>query len=97
MTAGRPRKPEHIKRAQGTLQPCRVVDDHVTFAPLSKLPDIPVTVPEQGKDYFTHCCQVLMSLNLLSAPIIPDIERAACWYHIYCDARDHIKEDGYVI
>jgi hypothetical protein len=91
----RPRKANHIKEAQGTLQPCRIIKGHVDFDKLSRIPRIPATIPKHGQGYFIHCCEALKSVGLLSAAILPDIERAATWYHVYCIARNYIKRSGY--
>ena len=93
---GRPSKSNEIKKAQGTLRPCRVVDQPVTFKALSAVPAVPDSVPEFGREYFSHCCEALFTAGVLSAAIIPCIEIACAWYHIYVLAREAIKKGGYM-
>jgi len=90
-----PAKPKHVKEAQGTLRKCRETDNPVTFEPLSEVPSVPETIPEQGRDYFRYCCELLLSIGLLTAAFIPDITRAAIWYAIMVRAAAHISEDDY--
>ncbi len=95
MGAGRPRKPVHIKKAQGTLEKSREIDNPVTFDSLSDVPEIPVIVPNEGRDYFVFCCELLLSIRLLTAAFIPDITRAAIWYGYMVQAVNQMAEDKY--
>lgn len=95
MAAGRPRKPVHIKKAQGTLAKSREIDNPVTFEALNKIPDVPDLIPNEGKEYFTYCCELLFSIGMLSAAYIPDITRAAFYYAIFIRAGKIIRDSGY--
>ena len=75
-----PQKPKHIKQAQGTLRKCREVDHPATTEPLSEVPAVPAEVPDESHGYFTHCCEILLSLGVLTAAYVPDITRAAMTY-----------------
>ena len=94
MKAGRPRKPDHIKKAQGTLKPCRVNNSPATSELLSSVPDIPEDVPDNAHGYFTHCCEYLLHNNLLTSAIIVQIVRASDMYSNYKKMKDIVDEHG---
>ena len=89
----RPRKPDHIKEAQGTLQPCRVNDSPVSGILLSALPDIPDIVPEEGREYFLYFCQSGLG-RWLTADIIPAIARAGWLYANFIRATQSMEADN---
>lgn len=91
----RPRKPDHIKKAQGTLRECRVNQSPATAEILSAVPAVPDDVPDDGRGYFVQSCEILFSLGVLTAAYIPDISRVAMWYSIFIRAFRAIEADGY--
>ena len=88
-------KPKHIKEAQGTLRKCREVDSPATTEPI-EVPAVPDEVPEEGRGYFTHACEVLFSLGVLTAAYVPDISRAAMTYAFFIRAQRELEESGTV-
>ena len=83
MAAGRPKKPNHIKEAQGTLEKSRINDRPIDYGCLSAIPTPPEILDNDGKGFYTYVCGLLLSKKLLSAAYLLDIERAATWHSIY--------------
>lgn len=94
MGVGRPRKPNHVKAAQGTLQPCRVNNNPLTYEPLTVPPDPPKDLTKDGCNYYTYICRMLITKKLLTPAFLFDIERAAFWYGEFKKAQRDINENG---
>jgi len=90
----RPRKPDHVKAAQGTLKKYRVNDSPATSEKLSSVPDIPGEVPGNAHGYFTHCCEYLLYNDLLTSAIIIQIVRASQMYSEYAKCQEEVAEKG---
>ena len=90
----RPSKPDHVKKAQGTLQPCRVNNNPATAELLSAVPDVPEDVPEGGGGYFTHVCNMLLYFKKLTAALIPTITRISQIYDVYQEAQKDVAING---
>ena len=96
MSGGRPRKPKHIKEAQGTLAKSREVDHPAMGEALSVLPSVPVGMGEHEEKYFLHCAGDLLSKGLLTAGFLPSLEMAASWYALFIIARNEVRSNGAV-
>lgn len=92
---GRPRKPNHIKEAQGTLEKSRVNEHPLSFEPLSRVPEPPGDLNKDGRAFYVYICQILINAGLLTAGYLFDIERAAFWYSLFKDAQREIELEGY--
>ena len=92
----RPTKPDHVKEAQGTLQPCRVNDSPAVGDALSVLPAVPDGMTEYEEKYFIWCCEDLLDKGLLTRSFAVSIERAALWYHVFATSRKRMRGGGYV-
>jgi len=92
MAGGRPRKPRHIKEAQGTLEKSREIETPATGEPLSILPAIPDGMTADEEKYFIYCCEELLNLGLLTSQFIVSIEMAAVWYGQFCEARERVRK-----
>lgn len=94
MSAGRPRKPKHIKEAQGTLTKSRETGAEMIWDCLKEIPD-----PEDCKGaeavYYYRVTSALMESGALARPFLPGIERAAYWFGLFTEARDHIRKHGF--
>ena len=90
----RPRKPDHVKKAQGTLQPCRVNSSPATAESLSAIPAVPKDVPDDGAGYFTWACEILFSFGELRTSFIPSITRAAQMHSQYARHWDIVNREG---
>ena len=94
MGAGRPRKPNHVKAAQGTLQPCRINNNPLTYEPLSVAPKPPKDLSEDGRNYYTYVCTLMITKKLLTPAFLFDIERSSFWYQEFKKAQREINENG---
>ena len=94
--AGRPRKPVHIKEAQGTLEKSRELDHPLTYSPLSKIPTPSTDLNEDGQKYYEYICKLLLSKHLLTPAFLFDIERSAFWYQQFKYAQREIGKFGSV-
>ena len=89
----RPRTPDHIKKAQGTLQPCRVNDNPVAGILLSIIPEVPDIIPDEGHGYFVHVCQSGLGI-WLTADLVPTISRGAIFYAHFIRSLEAIEAVG---
>jgi P27 family predicted phage terminase small subunit len=91
----RPRKTNLEKQMKGTLQKCRVKSG-ISFEPLCAIPPVPVNLQEDAVGFFKHCCEVLMSNDLLTAADVFEIEQAAFVYGEMRKAQRKVNEEGAV-
>ena len=93
MGAGRPRKTNELKAAQGTLEKSRVNERPLNYAPLTAVPSIPEDLDDEGAKYYGYVCTLLLSKRLLTPAYLFDIERAAFWYSQFKIAQRDIKNN----
>ena len=91
--AGRPRKPNHVKEAQGTLQKCRVNDHPLTFEPLSAVPMPVRELDAEGLRFFRIVCELMISKRLLTPAFLLDITQAAKNYSYLIKIEKALDED----
>ena len=91
---GRPRKANHVKELQGTINKDRVIDNAVTFVPLTDIPKPTQELQKPGEDFYYFCCRALMSRRLLTAVDILEVQGAAMWYGIQYEAYEMVKLKG---
>ena len=96
MAGGRPRKPTHIKKAQGTLEKSREVSNPAIGELMSVLPAIPDGLSNDEEKYFIYCCEEMLKDGLLATKFVRTIERAAVWYGIWVITRRSIQEHGFI-
>lgn len=92
--AGRPTKPDHVKDAQGTLRPCRVNEHPLSYDALSRSPEPPKDLNEDGSRFYKYICDLMISKRLLTPAFLFDIERAAFWYEQFKVAQRDVNENG---
>ena len=92
--AGRPRKPDHVKKQQGTLQKCRINDRPLTYETISVPPEAPAELGEHGRNLFNYVCALLVSKRLLTAAYLVDIEMASQQYEIYKKCVRNMNDNG---
>ena len=65
MTAGRPRKPQHQKKLEGTSRPDR--DFNPLPAPITnEIPDPPNFLNKKATEYYFSICRTLIDMKILS-------------------------------
>lgn len=90
------KKPEKLKKLQGTSQPCRVVDQSIE----SVMPDVlvlpvPDTLNHDGQAIWVQITSRLASLGLLYDVSVPILESYCMSYQMMVDAHDFIRRNGY--
>lgn len=98
MTAGRPRKPKHIKKLQGTFRndqepPGKNINFSLVVGPVP-LPDN-VAEREHAARIFKQVIGDLQYAGLLQAADIPVIETYALEFAKYWELNEDIKNNGY--
>lgn len=94
MPAGRPRKPKHVKQAQGTLEKSREIEHYLTYTPLSSAPEPPRDLDENGRNYYRYICKLMISKRLLTPAFLFDVERASFWWQEFKKAQLDISQNG---
>ena len=93
-TGGRPRKTKEEKEASGTLQKCREVDHPLTFNALVRVPSPPEYLEGYAVEFFTYYAGVLLSVKMLTASDMLELEGASIAYGEMRNAYDEIKRSG---
>ncbi|MBA7535739.1 hypothetical protein ES705_27997 [subsurface metagenome] len=88
------RKPRHIKEAQGTLRKSRETGGGMIWDRLESIPD-PEYCEGMEATYYYQVTSALLEAGVLAKAFLPGIERAAFWYGLFTDARDHIRKHSY--
>jgi P27 family predicted phage terminase small subunit len=99
----RPTKPNHIKKAAGTLRKDRMIEKCIKHDLIRSIPEITslaITdgkiLNKDGKGYFNFICSKMIQEGILSDVYIVDIHNAAFWHQTITDAQRHLKKEGYV-
>ncbi len=88
---GNPKKPKHIKIAQGTLENSREIASPATGVSLSTLPAVPGGMGKDEEEFFIWACSQLLDLGLLTSQFIISIEIASMWWAEFCKAREKCR------
>ena len=88
-------KSAKTKQLQGTVQKCRVKTPP-SYEPLTSVPDPAFELNDDGMEYFTRFCQILLSNRTMTVAYVPIITRAARFYEIYKRADRKCQETGEV-
>lgn len=70
------------KEMKGTLRKCRIKNPPA-YEKLTNIPDPSFKLNNEGLDYFTKFCQMLIDNKLMTAAYIPIITRASKYYETY--------------
>lgn len=94
--AGRPRKPDAVKRVQGTLQKCRAQEPAPEVAALTPLDKVtpPAWLTPEAKNIFKVKAKQLISLRVLTAVDIDMLALYASSYAQAANAVSMITRDG---
>lgn len=93
----RPRKPDELKRATGTLQKCREIKNPLPVDKLTGIPLPPSHFTEaQAKEWAT-VTEFLHSLNLLVKVDLSLLEIYCTEMATYKEAQEHLRIEGRVI
>ena len=95
--AGQPRKPNHIKKAEGTLRADRVIENCAKYEPVNKLPEVNRDLNEDGKEWFRYRVQIMIDQGLMTTAFIADFENTAFIYQSMKEQQRNLTKDGYWI
>ena len=90
--AGRPRKPQHVKDAQGTARKCR--DTGSEIVPVTDINTGPLTLTEQQQYLFSVIVEEGKKNGILMTQFSGDFARAAQWWDRYIEADLYMREHG---
>lgn len=88
MAGGRPRKPDAVKKMNGTLQPCRANGEISALVPLTDVKP-PSWLTSTGKRIFKEKARQLISIGILTSL---DIDALAMYSNSYAEAINSITE-----
>ena len=91
--AGRPRKSDAVKKAQGTYRADRSIE-HVDFGLVVEMPEPSGNMTPLQIEYFKLICGLLMEEGLLTKADVLPISRAAWWYAQFEEASEYMNKNG---
>jgi len=91
--AGRPRKPDALKKLTGTDQPCRM-SNAVEFERVTKIPPAPSYMNKYGKRAYRTTTQQMALLGLLNEVNIPIVVMYANELGLYWEAQEELATEG---
>ena len=101
--AGRPSKPNHIKKSAGTLRKDRVIENCVKHRVIRAMPEIselsildPSILNKDGKEFFNFICSKMIQEGILSDVYLIDIHNAAFAHQTIIECQRQLNIDGYV-
>ncbi len=94
MTAGRKRKPDHLKVVSGTAQPSRMNPN--APAPSKALPEPPEWLSERAAEWFLKTVGLLDGMGIASADHVDMLSLAASRYDEILDCQAVIEDLGRV-
>ena len=92
MAAGRPRKPTHLKKLSGTLQPCRTNPNEPT--PAVYLPTPPDWLSERAREYWGEIGAVLLAMRLTTIADGPALQLLTEALAEWAEARQIVHQQG---
>lgn len=96
MAKGRKRLPTEIKKAQGTLQPCRTNIKEPQYPSVIGLPDPPDFLGERGKSIYYETGNILIQSGVLKQVNLVGLIAYAKESEVYFEAREKINSSGMV-
>jgi len=97
MPAGRPRKPDAIKAAQGTLRQDRIQEDEMRVAVMESLPIAPEILGEDGQREWHSACNALLELGMLHRVDLNALLAYCIEVDTYYEAAREIRATGLVV
>lgn len=97
MPAGRPRTPDAIKEAQGTLRQDRIQEDEMRVALMESLPAAPEMLTEDGQREWYSACSTLLDLGMLHRVDLNALLAYCIEVDTYYQAAALIRETGLII
>lgn len=96
MNRGRPRKPDHIKKAQGTLRnrPSKSILLPVQVDKVENT--MPMQLSDRQKDLFEIICQSCSDAGILMERFIPSLIGGAIIWDKWIDAVNGLNEEGLI-
>lgn len=95
--AGRPRKTNESKKAEGTFRADRALEKYAKYEAVTILPEITKDLNEDGVGWFKHYCQVMIDQGLMTTAFITDFENAAYFYQSSKIAQRKLSKEGHVV
>lgn len=93
MAGGRPRQPDELKKAKGTLQACRVNSDQPKVEP--GMPEIPAGLTGIAKRKFIELAKELSQMKVITPHDRFILEQIAKEFQVLSEMEKTIKKDGY--
>jgi len=95
--AGRKPKPTAIKKAQGTLQPCRESKNEMKIETIAKIPNAPSWLSAVGKKIYRTTAKQLAANNLLQSIGFPLLVSYANQMALHIEIEKMLKEEERVL
>ena len=91
--AGRPRKPDALKKLSGTDQPCRM-GNAAEYSRVTKIPPAPKYMNKHAKRAYRTTTEQMNMLGLLNEVNIPIVVMYANELGLYWEAQEDLAETG---
>lgn len=92
MSGGRPRQPDELKKAKGTLQACRVNKDQPAVNP--GMPEIPLGLVGIAKKKFVELAQELVQMKVVTPHDRLILEQISKEWALFKELEKVLKKDG---
>lgn len=95
MTAGRPRKPDYIKKAQGTFEASRSAGN-IILPTGEVINEVPLDLSDRQKQLFMMLCELCVEANILMQRFVPDLVAGCVIWDKWIDAVEQMNRDGII-
>ena len=92
---GRPRKATSLKKAQGTLQPCRTNEAEPDFTLVKTIPDCPEWFSQDAREIYYSTGLDLINQGILTGVSFPQFLNYCYFSGSAMELMNMIKEQGY--
>jgi len=91
---GRKKIPTKIKELQGTIKPCRIVENEMQVALVPEIPDPPAWLSEIGQNEWTKVCSELFGKQMLHQIDLRLIEAYCNAISLHIETEMMLREKG---